>query len=278
MASAVRTAGLDKFYTREPIALSCIEEVAKRWPWSHWTLVVEPSAGAAAFLKQIPSDRRIGIDISPEADGILKQDFLTWVPPELGVYLVLGNPPFGTACSVAIQFFNHAAKWAHTIAFIVPRTFRRTSIQNKLARNFHLISDMEIPMTPCSFEPPMMAKCCFQIWTRKSVERNRDILIRTHPDWDFLGLGSLDPSGQPTCPGGADLALRAYGGACGDIKKEGLGTLRAKSWHWIKSKIDAGELERRFKTLDYSISRDTARQNSIGRGELVRLYSNEFPS
>ena len=37
--------------------------------------------------------------------------------------------------------------------------------------------------------------------------------------------------------------------------------------------IDKKTLMERFKTLDYTLSLDTARQNSIGRGELVRLYS-----
>jgi hypothetical protein len=32
----------------------------------------------------------------------------------------------------------------------------------------------------------------------------------------------------------------------------------------------------RFKSLDYSLSKNTARQNSIGRGELVKLYSEAF--
>lgn len=277
MADAVRSAGLDKFYTREPIALSCIEEVGLLRPWSEWTAVVEPSAGNGAFLKQIPCANRIGIDISPDSPGILKQDFLTWAPAEPGTYLVIGNPPFGIACSLAIKFFNHAAGWATTIAFIVPRTFRRISIQNKLHRNFHLVSDTEIPMTPCSFEPTMMAKCCFQIWSRSQEERTKIVLPLSHPHWTFLEYGVLDATGQPTCPQSADFALRAYGGACGQIVKNGLASLRPKSWHWIKSIIDPVELERRFKTLDYSISKDTARQNSIGRGELIRLYSTCYP-
>jgi hypothetical protein len=32
----------------------------------------------------------------------------------------------------------------------------------------------------------------------------------------------------------------------------------------------------RFSSLDYSFSKNTARQNSIGRGELVAVYSESF--
>ncbi len=45
------------------------------------------------------------------------------------------------------------------------------------------------------------------------------------------------------------------------------------SWHWIKSNINKGKLIRNFNNLDYSNSLNTARQNSMGRGELVKLYT-----
>jgi hypothetical protein len=63
-------------------------------------------------------------------------------------------------------------------------------------------------------------------------------------------------------------------GKCGEIQINNLQNLRPKSWHWIKSNIDKNLLISRFNNLDYSISNDTARQNSIGKGELVQLYTN----
>ena len=91
-----------------------------------------------------------------------------------------------------------------------------------------------------------------------------------------MGFGPKDAKGQPTPPKGADFAMRAYGGKCGEIVDTGLEALRPKSWHWIKSKINKNTLIERFNALDYSISLDTARQNSIGRGDLVRLYSDDY--
>lgn len=274
---AVRNAGLDKFYTVPAISEKCITMIGTQYLWNSWDLVVEPSAGNGSFLTRLPTEKRIGLDISPEHKDILKQDFLTYSPPTTAhKILVVGNPPFGRVSSLAIQFFNHAAKWANVIAFIVPRTFRRVSVQNKLNCKFHLKHDEDIPMEPCSFSPPMSAKCCFQLWEKMDTERAIVDLSTTHEDWEFLGFGPKDTNGQPTPPDGANFALRAYGGACGDIVETGLETLRPKSWHWIRSTIENDELIRRFKTLDYSVSRNTARQNSIGRGELVRLYSEAF--
>ena len=45
--------------------------------------------------------------------------------------------------------------------------------------------------------------------------------------------------------------------------------LRPKSWHWIKSNIDINELKNRFNSLDYSISNDTVRQDSLGQREVI---------
>ncbi len=271
---AVREAGLDKFYTIPAISEKCLNSIGSRYNWTDWGLVIEPSAGNGSFLTQIPTDKKLGIDISPEHKDIIKQDFLTYTPSsDVGKILVVGNPPFGRVSSLAIKFFNHAAKWADVIAFIIPRTFRRVSVHNKLNTNFHLVFDEEIPMEPCSFSPPMMAKCCFQIWEKSDTKRAIVELLTIHDDWDFLEFGPKDAKGQPTPPTGADFAIRAYGGKCGEIVDIGLETLRPKSWHWIKSKINKNILMDRFRTLDYTLSLDTARQNSIGRGELVRLYS-----
>jgi hypothetical protein len=120
----------------------------------------------------------------------------------------------------------------------------------------------------------MIAKCCFQIWEKKEVQRLTVELPTKHDDWEFLAFGPLDDNGQPTPPVGADFAMRAYGGKIGVIEKNNLETLRPKSWHWIKSNIDKNVLIERFSQLDFSDSLNTARQNSMGRGELVRLYTN----
>lgn len=270
----VREEGLDKFYTIPEIAEKCLERLGTLYNWSDWDIVVEPSAGNGSFLKKIPTKSKIGIDISPEMDCIVKMDFFDYQPDiTLNKILVVGNPPFGKVSSLAIKFFNHASKWADVIAFIIPRTFRRASVQNKLNPNFHIVFDKEIPTKPCSFTPVMNVKCCFQIWERRDYKREKVEILKSHQDWNFLPFGPKDITGQPTPPEGADFALRAYGGRCGEIITENLSTLRPKSWHWIKSNIDKGDLMKRFNSLDYSSSLDTARQNSIGRSDLIRLYS-----
>jgi hypothetical protein len=270
----VRAEGLDKFYTQPSYAKHCIDIVKERY--ADFNFVIEPSVGNGSFFNQLPYPHKIGIDIMPEMDitsTILKMDFFRY-SNVLEKTLVIGNPPFGKTSSLAIKFFNHAATMSKVIAFIIPRTFRRPSVQNKLNRQFHLVYDEDVPTKPCCFTPKMSVKCCFQIWEKKDDMRPLTALPTTHTDWTFLSYGPLDEKGQPTPPNGADFAMRAYGGKIGDIVTAELHTLRPKSWHWIKSVIPKDELINRFKQLDYSISVNTARQNSLGRGELVQLYNN----
>ena len=271
----VRKEKLDKFYTIPEYSKKCINKIIELYDITKWDLIIEPSAGNGSFLHQIPSNNKIGIDILPEHSDIIKKDFFEYSPPlNKTNILVIGNPPFGRVSSLAIKFFNHAAKWANAIAFIIPRTFRKISVQNKLDIMFHLVYDEEIPNNPCCFSPQMMVKCCFQIWEKRDIKRQIIDLPITHDDWKFLKFGPNDDKGQPTPPLNADFAIRAYGGKIGEIKTFDLKNLRPKSWHWFKSNIDKNELIYRFSNLDYSNSVNTARQNSMGKGELIDLYLN----
>ena len=276
----VRKQGLDKFYTVPLVAEACIKTIGKYYQdWNSWDLVIEPSAGNGSFLTRIPTQNRIGFDIAPEHADVQKQDYLDYTPPTgKQKIFVVGNPPFGRVSSLAVRFFNHSAKWASAIAFIVPRTFRRISLQNRLDTRFHLLHDNDIPSTPCSFSPHMNVKCCFQIWEARETPRTVIDLPTRHPDWEFIPHGPLDAKKQPTVPKGVDFAVLAYGAECGKIVQSNLDVLRPKSWHWIKANIDVTTLRSRLASLNYSVSKDTARQNSIGKGELIKLYSEAFPS
>ncbi len=266
----VRAQQLDKFYTKREVAKECLDSLEARWPWGRWDLVVEPSAGNGSFYLQIPTQKKVGLDLAPDHPQIQTADFFTWRPSASAEnLLVVGNPPFGRVSSLAVRFFSHAAEFASVIAFIVPRTFRRISVQEKLPRLFHLVFDKDIPLRPCAFQPAMNVKCCWQIWERRSVERVPQVLATTHPHWEFLEGAE-----------GAELAIRAYGGKCGELRfrtAEGFSALAVRSWHWIRPRgLSAEELGQRFSALDYSCSEDTARQNSIGRGELIRLYQEKY--
>jgi hypothetical protein len=267
---------MDKFYTNTEVAQQCVADLLNFITFDDCDIVLEPSAGNGSFFNLLPEDKRQGIDIDPKCDGVEKIDFFNFMAQQNKTYYVVGNPPFGRISSVAIKFFNYASKFADVIAFIIPRTFKRKSVQNRLNLHFHLIYNKDLPLKPCCFTPKMSAKCCFQIWRKSNERRERIELPLIHDDFVFLPLGPLDAKKQPTVPQGASFVVKAVGGNCGDVRIDNLHILRPKSWHWIKSNIAVEVLIERIKTLDFEISKDTVRQDSIGRAELVQLYSEKY--
>ena len=267
---------LDQFYTTSECAKKYYDIFLSHVNIDEYDIILEPSAGTGSFYKLLPQSRRVGIDLEPKYEGIEKKNFFDYEPIKNKSYIVIGNPPFGKISSVAVDFFNKSAEFADIIAFILPRTFKRVSIQNQLNLNFHLVYNDDIPLKPCCFTPKMSAKCVFQIWKKTNIPRKPIQYDKTHKDFTFVKLGPKDNKNQPTPPTTADFALKAYGSHCGEIVETNLNKLRPKSWHWIKSNIDVDILKKRFAKLDYSMSMDTVRQDSIGQHELIFLYKQKY--
>ena len=268
--------GLDQFYTNKDVALKCYNKLNEIINVKEYDIHLEPSAGSGSFFNIMDNTKKIGLDIDPKEKDIITMNFFDYTPEKDKKYLVLGNPPFGKVSSLAVKFFNKSAEFADCIAFIIPRTFKRVSIQNKLDLHFHLVYNEDLPITPCCFTPKMTAKCCFQIWIKKQTARKKITFDKTHCNFRFLKHGPKDNKNQPTPPQNSDFVIKAYGGNCGKIIDTGLELLRPKSWHWIKSNIEIELLKDRFRQLDYSMSKDTVRQDSIGQQELIYLYQLKF--
>ena len=267
---------LDQFYTNDDISQKYLEILKEYIDINNYDYCLEPSAGNGSFYKYLPNDTRIGLDLVPKYKNIIKMNFFNYIPKTNKKYLVVGNPPFGKISSLAVKFFNKSAEFADCIAFIVPRTFKRVSIQNKLNLNFDLIYNDDLPLKPCCFTPNMSAKCSFQIWIKNKIPRKIITFDKTHKDFSFIKLGPKDINNQPTPPASADFVIKAYGSNCGKIVEYNLHKLRPKSWHWIKSHININELKNKFKLLDYSISKDTVRQDSLGQQEVIYLYKIKY--
>lgn len=267
---------LDQFYTKNEYAKKYYDILCEKFDMSKFDIYLEPSAGKGSFFRLLGDTKRKGIDLDPKYDGIEKGNFFDFKPLKDKKYVVIGNPPFGKISSLAIKFFNKSAEFADVIAFILPRTFKRVSVQNQLDLYFHNVYSEDVPLKPCCFSPEMNAKCVFQIWKKSNVKRKIIVYDKKHNDFQFLKHGPKDEKNQPTPPKNADFVIKAYGSNCGEIKDNNLNSLRPKSWHWIKANIDIEELKKRFKSLDYSMSMDTVRQDSIGQQELIYLYKQKY--
>jgi hypothetical protein len=86
--------------------------------------------------------------------------------------LVIGNPPFGKLGSMASAFIKHSATFADTIAFILPKSFKKPSFQKRVPKTFHLVKEVDVPVESFLFEgEDYGVPCVFQIWKNKYKER-----------------------------------------------------------------------------------------------------------
>lgn len=177
----------DQFYTNSDVAKICLESLKDTiGDLDAYENIIEPSAGSGVFLDLLPP-HTLGIDIDPKDPRIVQGDFLKWSPPAHN-FIVVGNPPFGKNSSLAVSFFNKAAQFAEVIAFIVPRTFRKPSLTNRLDDSFHLQYEKILPVDSFHFpdETKKSVPTCFQVWKKLPIKRSR-VTASTpkHPDWSW---------------------------------------------------------------------------------------------
>lgn len=158
---------------------------------------IEPSAGNGNFLKILPSNRRIGLDIEPRNAEIEKRDYLEWSPSEDKKYIVIGNPPFGLRGQLALKFINHSI-FADYVCFILPQLFESDGkgVPRKRVEGFNLIHSEKIQT---DFESPdgmaIPVECIFQVWSKFHNNPNFDI---KQADDTVIKIYSLSDGGTPS--------------------------------------------------------------------------------
>ncbi len=166
---------LDQFFTKPEIAkkyyLKTLKFLKKENINIEDCLFVEPSAGDGSFFKLLPKNQRIGLDLYPMAEGIIKKDFLNWTPPKTDKKIIfIGNPPFGYRAWLALNFMNHASKFADYIFFILPMSFQSEGKGSSKYRvkNMKLIHSEIIP-NDRFYEPNgkiVKINALWQYWTK----------------------------------------------------------------------------------------------------------------
>lgn len=105
---------LDQFFTKPQVASECFGHLsASITTIDAFDHIVEPSFGNGAFVDVIPAEHKhklLCMDI--DAKDALRHDFLAYDFSALSNNcLTIGNPPFGKNSSLAVKFFNIAARF-----------------------------------------------------------------------------------------------------------------------------------------------------------------------
>jgi predicted RNA methylase len=263
-----RKHALDKFYTRSDVAAACLA----RLDLGAYTRIIEPSAGAGAFTELLLAAGASGVesyDLAPEHPAVVEQDWFTYaVTVADGRTLVVGNPPYGQQNNLAIRFINHAfdVVGADTVAFVLPRSFRKASVIDRVTRHAHIID--EVALGANSFEldgQPYDLPAIFQVWQRSDTPRPANTAPTTSAHFEFV------KKGEPH-----HFAIRRVGGRAGHAFIDDEHT-SVQSNYFIRLHGDPDDTAIAdaitfINHLDLSVADDGVGPRTLSKRELVAIH------
>ena len=254
---------LDQFYTDPVYAEQFLNTIAQTVDLDSYDYLLEPSAGTGSFYNLLDRQRRIGLDLDPKALGVIKTDFFDWVPPQDKRIITIGNPPFGKSAGLAIKFFNRAAEFSDVIAFVIPRTFRKASVVNRLSPQFHCVYDETVPDNSFIFNGTTYnVPCAAQIWQRQDKPREKIITLKLNQIKSWFEL--VDPVNS-------DFAIQRVGGRAGLIRLADRMNFSAESHYFIQAH-DPRVLPV-FQQVNFdAVKFNTAGNPSVSPSELIELF------
>ncbi len=256
---------IDKYYTKSSVVDKCIKKIKKYINISNDDLIIEPSAGNGAFVNGIKSlsNNYKFFDIEPENDEIIKMDFLLYndYNPENN-YHIIGNPPFGRQSSLAIKFIKKSCEFAKSISFILPKSFKKDSMQKYFSNHYHLIYQKDLDsnsflVNNIEYDVP----CVFQIWEYREEEREK--INKLEPN----GFKFVNKNDNP------DIAFRRIGVNAGNIMNN-INDKSEQSHYFIKFTNN--------KTVKYNMDKlknvifennNTVGPKSISKQELIKEFN-----
>jgi hypothetical protein len=209
-----RVTGKEQFYTPKPLARELVAQIENVLGPLTGKIVLEPAGGTGAFIEAVIDrgiNRVVSFDIEPLHELVTEGSFLDQQILDRNI-ITISNPPFGRNNSLSIPFFNHAADSSDAICFIVPRSWRKWSVTNRLDLRFELVLDIDLDIDYVDASDEALSNkshlaTCFQVWkktgkTRKLVKvADKRIIEKVTPDQ-------------------ADVSLTIFGYGCGKVKTE----------------------------------------------------------
>jgi len=209
-----RVTGKEQFYTPITLAHTLVENVEAVLGSLQGKSVLEPAGGTGSFVEAAfakGAKEVISFDIEPLHEKVVLGSFLEQELTQHNL-ITISNPPFGRNNSLSIPFFNHAARVSDAICFIVPRSWRKWSVTNRLDLDFELVSDQDIDIDYVDSSGELISDksrlaTCFQIWKRTTTPR---VPVKIT---DMVVI-------QKVSPELADVSMTIFGYGCGSIKED----------------------------------------------------------
>lgn len=275
MNSTIQSKGLkrntiDKFYTKDIVVKKCIDSFKKNISLGENDIIIEPSAGNGAFIQEIKNITKnyFFYDIQPENSQIIQLDYLNFnldliknTENTKNIHLI-GNPPFGRQSSLAIKFIKKSCEYCNSISFILPKSFKKESLQKHFTPYFHLLFEFDIPDN--SFivnDNDYNVPCVFQIWEKKISKRK--IIEKIKPENFKFVKKNEDP----------DISFRRVGVYAGKIDKE-TENKSIQSHYFIKfDKQLSDAIYQKLQNINYESKNNTVGPKSISKPELIKEFN-----
>lgn len=247
---------VDQFFTKKDVAKNIVETLREILDLSFYEHIIEPSAGNGSISLLLENCE--AYDIFPQHHSIKRADFFDLrFDYKVEKTLIVGNPPFGRQSSLALKFIKKSCEIADTVAFILPRSFKKDSVRDKVPLTHSCI--FELDLNPDSFERDGISRsiqCVFQIWIRKDREKSEKYFSK---DFSFCSKDDAHFSFR-----------RAGGGNVGEISTDFLH--KSESSHYFIKTKNANVIET-LKQIDWKIiGSNTIAVKSVSKNEIYKAY------
>lgn len=166
---------------------------------------------------------------------------------------------------MSINFFNEAASFCDTIAFILPKSFKKISVQNRLDLSFHLIKELDLPdnaflLNGNEYDVP----CVFQIWKRSPTLREKIKLKTTTDFFSFVN------------PSQASIRIPRVGGNAGKATLQLQGAKTSNYFIKNNTKMSNEEFVLFINQLHFPSIAYTVGPKSLSKGELIAIFEENY--
>lgn len=275
---------LDKFYSSQ----EAVQQLLNHINLNHFDIIIEPSAGAGSFLKNLPKEKTRAYDLVPEGNNIEKKNWLApfdeegnkddslFIEDKAAFFnsksnrvLVIGNPPFGKNNKLAKEFIKEST-FADTVAFILPKSFLKTSLINSLPKNYEIIENEVVVNDMFEFEDEKIKVPTTILILKKLPEGQQRQKIQDESSKYFTFLNKKDY-------GQADAMIVRVGGQSGkllSLSEKNDKNIKYNYFIKFNEGIDFDHLKAIFKNGSdelKQISENSTGPKSLSRGEIASI-------
>lgn len=266
--TGLKRCNFDKYYTKPNVAEKCINMFVEKIEINKGKdIFIEPSAGSGVFIpfmKKLFKKNLFFYDLKPEHKDVVKQDFLTLDTTRLEdtkfKIHVIGNPPFGCQSTLAKQFILKSTQFADTIAFILPRSFKKTSMRSVFPLDWHIKYQTDLSINSFTVNnEDLDVPSVFQIWF-KDETKNRRIVRKFKPSgFEFVKKTELP-----------DFSIRRIGSNAGKV--DSMDISKNENSHYfirVNKRKDLKNIRKTFENMSFS-HKNTVGPKSVSQQEILQ--------